>query len=150
MGECMKNSARGYIFSADIILAVIIFVLLFGAMQYSLTEPTASGVEVLQLRQILDDVLSLLDRDGTLQTFNTSTIATVIDDALPINYDHKAVLQKWTLAGSAFTLSETKEFGNTAEDLTEKEFVKGRRIFTKLSATGIDSYYNLEYWAWIK
>ncbi len=146
----MKNGARGYIFSADIILAVIIFVLLFGAMQYSLTEPTASGVEVLQLRQIMDDVLSLLDRDETLQTFNASTIATAIGGALPINYDHKAVLQKWTLAGSAFTLSETKEFGNTAEDLTEKEFVKGRRIFTKLSATGIDSYYNLEYWAWIK
>ncbi len=153
MGERMnegKNTGKGYVFGADILLAVIIFVLLFGAMQYSLTEPKASGVETLQMRQIMDDTLSLLDRGGTLQSFNETTIAAAVNGVLPLQYDYKMKIEKWTVSGSNWTLAQTKNLGNQVQDLSDQEFVKGRRLFVKFSGTGIDSYYNLEYWVWIK
>src|SRR3989338_7417766 len=101
MDEGMKD--RGYIFGADIVLAVVIFILLFGAMQYSLSEPGASGVETLQMKQIMDDVLSLLDRDNVLQTFNTSTIANAMNEVLPDRYDYRVKMEKWAVSGSTLT-----------------------------------------------
>ncbi len=141
---------RGYIFGADIVLAVVIFILLFGAMQYSLVEPGASGVETLQLKQIMDDTLSLLDRDNVLQSFNSTTIANAMDEVLPDRYDYRVNIEKWAVSGSALTLADTRAFGNTSAELNDQELVKGRRLFIKYSASGIDSHYNLEYWLWLK
>ena len=144
------TKTRGYVFSADIILAVIVFILLFAAMQYSLTEPEASGVETLQMRQIMDDLLSLLDRDQVLQSFNESTISAAVNEALPARFDYKMSIEKWSVSGETQGLVSEMEFGNTEADLSDLEFVKGRRTFVKTSLTGIDSYYNLEYRMWLE
>ena len=144
-----NGQSGGYVFSADILLAVIVFILLFGAMQYSLTEP-GGGVETLQLRQIMDDTLSILDRDGSLQSFNETTIQNAVNGALPGQYAYKMHLEKWSISGSTQLLVDQKDFGDTTQDLSETPFVKGRRTFVKYAGSGIDSYYNLEYWAWVK
>ena len=142
---------RGYIFSADIVLAIIIFGVLFVSMQYTAIEAGTHTSKLLQLKQNMDDTLAVLDKESALQEFDVMEITGNINDSLDQRYSWRARKRSYEKGETEFVINGTAYLGDWTTELADKEFVGGNRIALKLDAENkaIEEYYFIEYWGWL-
>ena len=160
----MENE-KGYVFSVDAILAVIIVVGLLGIMHFQSLPENDNAIGKLILKKNLNDSFDLLDRQQKLQTMNKVTIEADMNKIMQQNYGYRAAIEEYRYLGSNnFSKTSELKIGDFGADLNDAEYVKGRRIFLtfttqdynaeggqgKAKAGEINRFYNLEFYGWIK
>ncbi len=137
---------KGFVFSMDATFALIIVVfILTMANIYLILGNQATSIDV-QTNKYGDDIIKILDEQGTLQTLNQATINTALQTLVPVNYDVSiSVKCKRYPSGT----EETITAGSSVP--TDKDVFSGTRIFIITNAdTTQEKYCSSRYWIWSK
>ena len=129
---------------ATFALIIVVFMLSMANI-YVILGSQASSIDV-QTNKYGDDIIKILDEQGTLQTLNQATINTAIQTLIPSNYDISISIKcKIYPAGTEQTV--------TAGSITptDKDVFSGTRIFIIANAdTTQEKYCSSRYWIWLK
>jgi hypothetical protein len=93
---------RGFAFTLDVAIAFTVFVLFLALIGYLFSRAPEDPVASLQMQRTADDVLTVLDKYGSLQTFNENSIEDDLIALAPSQYGMLVVVTKYTVknAGS--------------------------------------------------
>lgn len=141
---------KGYVFSLDAFMAVFLTITIFAVLTHSLFGSTTDSFNTVSLKRIMNDSLSILDSKGVLQKLDGTEIEKEINAVMPIQFQWKMKIEEFEFVGSEFKKKNELNLGFTSINLTDKDVVKGRRLFLAFKDNEISKYYNAEYWAWIK
>jgi len=145
-----KYTGKGFVFSLDAFLALIIAFLFIGLIVYNPFEENKNVIARIEGQRQANDLLDLMDRKEILGDLDLDRIEQEMDSALSEQYDWTITITEYTEESTLFSKTGTSSIGNTAEDLSEKDVIKGNRIFLSFDGKEIDKYYVAEYWLWLK
>ncbi len=132
------GKSKGFIFSLDAIIAIIIVAALLAVSIFYVTKAGGESVSKLQTIRIGADVLALLDYDGTLDTLSVQSIEIGLNTLLPINY-HMRI--------EADCMGQDPIIVETIDVAPQDRFIGGgRRVFV----TNTSKYCIADYSIWVK
>ncbi len=139
----MKNrfylaNKKGFHFSFDAVVAVIVFIIALGTFFSVTYSPVASAPKAFQ-KQIAIDLLNSADESGKLSSFDSNQIGTFINQNIPQNYNYFLNIRAFD--GNTFVLSSSFDV-NSAPDSNSSDVVEHRRYFASVSG-GVVSYYGI-------
>jgi len=144
-------SRKGYVLTLDITIALMIVLgVLFLSAIIINNAQTGTFLEMQQVR-LANDIITVLDERGTLQSLNSSLINSTIQEILPSTFDISMTIKTYDydIGSQNFIYkNRTKVSGVTNE--TDRFIGQGKRTFVKFSGTGVANYSVLEYNVWVK
>ncbi len=149
--NCISNSTdKGFVFTSDALLGLIIAFLFIGLLAYNPFEKGENITAKMEGQRQVNDLLDLMDRDGTLKELDLVTVEERMDSFLGEQYDWKIIITEYKETEDSFNQTGTYPLGNITEDLSEKNVIKGNRIFLSFEGNKIHRYYISDYWVWLK
>ena len=82
----LRFGNKAYIFSLDVIIAVIIVMAVLIVSTFYITKAGGESVSKLQTVRVGSDILALFDHDGTFDNLSVDKIEVELNRVLPINY----------------------------------------------------------------
>ena len=133
-----KAGKKAFIFSLDIIVAVIIVSFVLIVATFYVTKAGGEPVSRLQTTRIGSDVLAMLDHNKTLETLSSGNLEIELNRVLPINY-HMRI--KVDCIGGEQVIAETTDV------FPKDRFIgAGKRVFV----TNTSKYCIADYSIWLK
>ena len=83
----MNSHKKGFIFTLDLLLGVIIIFVLVGISAFFVTRGSESDLVEYQSLVLGSDIIDILDRQKTFDSLDHTTIETAMEDILPANYE---------------------------------------------------------------
>ncbi len=126
---------KGFVYSLDAAISVILFVVFISALAVLGTNQTAPKISNVLIGS---DIISALDMQGVLETLDTNEISNRLGELLPANMDMSITLNVYD---SNLNLQETKQV-NT--DLTGNHY-SGKWLFIVGNITDVENFVSAEY-----
>ena len=97
MAHLNKLNKRGFALTLDVAIAFTVFVLFLALISYLFARAPEDPVSSLQMQRVADDVLTVLDKSSSLQTFNENSIEDDLIALAPSQYGMLVVVTKYTV-----------------------------------------------------
>lgn len=142
---CLNYGSKGFVFTIDMIVAMVFAVLILVIANYSV-RTGESSFSKLQIEKTGSDIAALLDHKGILDSLNNEIILNDLNDLLPINYDMHINISTFN--------DVTLTIGNSLPN--DKFIISGKRVFVVSTLNEltqeleITDYGKLQYWIWLK
>ena len=133
----LSSGNKGFVFSFDIMMAVLIVMLILAAATFYATKATEDSLSNLQMTRTGSDILAVMDYDGVLKTLSTSSIEESLNELLPTNYNMRIEIKGKTFGP---VIVET-----TSETPQDRFVGSGKRMFNVNA-----DFYIARYWIWLK
>lgn len=130
---------KGFVFSLDVAIGVLVVVLLMSAAHRHMTNAEANRISNIQMISVGSDIAAMLDYNEALQTLKESTIESEMNDLMPQNYDMllKIVVDDGTIL-------------YIGDSIPGEQFVStGKRFFT-INGGSSTKYAYVVYWVWTR
>lgn len=126
---------KALIFTIDAVAASIIVITIL-LVCYLYLFRTSSEIPSLSLLRTGDDIITILEYDGTIKTLNENTISLELNKILPVQYDMRIKI-----------FPENITIGNQIPD--DRFVASGRRFFVITNETLASNHYT-QFWIWSK
>lgn len=121
-----KDNPKGFVFSLDSILAIILFLSLVLAPSYYFFKGTKGFISSIEVNRVMYDTAKALDKKKTLQTLSKDIIETELTYLVPENYKYKAEIRCYEYSGS-FIERDIITIDHNSDTLIQK--VSGKYLF---------------------
>ena len=118
---------KGIIFTLDVVVAVLIFILLLSLSGYYISKSQELREVNLMILRTGSDIITALDNNNILSTMDLNTIETDKDILLPNNTEMKIILECEDSSGGSSGYLETPEI------IPNKFVGSGKRFFIRES-----------------
>lgn len=133
----LNSGDKGFILSFDAVMAVFVVLIILIVATFYATRASEDSLSKLQMIRTGNDILAILDYDGTLETKSAATIEEGLNELLPTSY-HMMIEIKGKTFGPMII--------ETASEMPTDRFIgSGKRMFNKNA-----EYYIARYWIWLK
>lgn len=149
-GRRARARRKALVFSTDILLGIIgaTAILAYAALIYS-GAGSSTGWSEAQEARTAQDILAVLDMNGTLETLDAAKISAGAAALAPPNYGMRIEVEAYNESGGAFTPLSTITVGDSLTE--QKTVVMARRYFlTYLSNGQADKYCVAKASLWLK
>lgn len=146
---------KGFFFSLDTALAVIIAILLVVGIFFNLSRGKEDLFGNLYLSKLANDALITLNKNKTLDTLNESLIKTALTDISPDNLAVKLNITVYectkpvSTGCEEFSVINEKNIYFINPNVTEKNSVNGKRVFLVFQNNRIKYYSIAELRVWL-
>ncbi len=131
----LRFGNKALIFTIDAVAASIIVITIL-IVCYVYLFRTSSEIPNLSLLRTGDDIITVLEYDGTIKTLNENTISSELNKILPVQYDMQIKI-----------FPENITIGNQIPD--DRFVASGRRFFVITNETTSSNHYT-QFWIWSK
>ncbi|MFH0868850.1 MAG: hypothetical protein V1839_01340 [archaeon] len=140
---------RGYVLTLDITIALltVLGILALAAVMLSETE-TGAFLEMQQVR-VSNDIITILDERGILQSDNASLINSTIVQLLPANFEMSLLIKTYYYTGISFSFRNITRVGEVTNE-TDRFIGQGKRTFIKMYGSSVGNYSTVDYNIWVK
>jgi len=143
---------RGIFFSLDVLFAVIVAGVLITGFYFYLPRSQEDIYPKLYLSKIANDALSVLDKNGTLQTLNQSVINNSLIGLLPSNIAWRLNI---TSLSSPYppvycSVPTGSMISRYPADAVEQDYVTGRRIVINITSATLTNCSLAELRVWLR
>ncbi|PIN86409.1 hypothetical protein COV19_04985 [Candidatus Woesearchaeota archaeon CG10_big_fil_rev_8_21_14_0_10_44_13] len=140
-GDEMKGlMKKGFVFSLDIAIAVLVTLLIMAAAHRNIVNAEKNSLPNAQMAAVGSDIAALLDHKGVLQTLDEEKIESGMNDLMPQNYD---MLLKVAVDDGTVLYA--------GDSVPAEQFVSsGKRFFTIKDQASIEHYGYASYWIWAR
>ena len=145
-----KTATKGFAFTADAALAVLVFILALTALNQSGIYEPMQPLTDLEIKRNMDAAVEIFDENGSFDALDANGIFHDFNSALPRRVGWRLRFQRFTRTDIDFNLSAEVLAGDWTTDLNELDFIQGRRLSLDFNATDVTYYNNIEWRAWIK
>ena len=128
---------KGVAFTLDAMAASIIVITIL-IVSYAYLYRTINDLPNLNILRTSDDIIAMIDYDGTLKTFDSNAIKNDINTMLPEKYDMFLVLN---------STSQNLTIGNPPPN---DRFVGSSKRFSVINNQNNTIYLTTRYWIWLK
>lgn len=129
-----KLKKKAFVFTLDAAMAVIVVVTLLLVAHYYVNRTNTESLSKIGMVRTGSDILTVLDNDGTLSTLDENSIATEMNNLLPVNYNMRIMLYC------------TNQTLGISTSLPSRKFVaSGKRIIV-----ADDDFCTARYWIWLR
>lgn len=139
---------KGYVFTLDITIAVVIVMGLLMLSALIMNRAQAGTFLEMEQMRIANDVITIMDNQGVLQSGNTSLINSVLK-ILPSNFNMSIVVKTYGYDGSNFVFRNRTQIGSVTNE-TNRFIGQGKRTFITMGGSSIGNYSTVEYNIWVK
>ena len=130
---------RGFVFSLDAALAVIVLSLALSALFFLTSQSQESAAPQLMLKRLAGDSLALLDANGTFASMNSTLINSTLAAALPQQYSFNLSVEYYNYTNSSGFVSHMNiSAGSQFPD--GQDSAESSRIFLVYNSTGPQQY----------
>lgn len=140
-----KKYRRGYIFSIDAMLAVLIAVIFFITFTMPALEKQ-SALDNYMIQKTFDDALSVLDEEGILDNMDTSEISSRLNSIIPERFAWQLIIEEYSFQSEGFIKVNEHFIGTQVSD---DDVISGQRFFLSHS-NGINNAYKASYKAGVE
>ena len=142
--------SKGYVFSTDAMLAIIVFVIFFTVSTNFFLGTTELSFSRVSMKRIAIDALDALDELDSLESMDKAIITEKIGRAFPERVSWKMAITQYSLNKGAFKNEKEISFGDTTASLAARDVVKAKRLFLTFASGEIYRYNTAELWVWLK
>ncbi len=93
---------RGFIFTLDIAIAFTIFVLFLVLISYLFSRAPEDPAVDVQMQRVANDIITVMDKSNSLQTFDKSKIEDSLKSLAPPQYGMLLTVKKYKLVDLKF------------------------------------------------
>jgi|ETNmetMinimDraft_2_1059921.scaffolds.fasta_scaffold84778_2 hypothetical protein len=130
---------KGFIFTLDAALAVLFVLIIFMTANYY-TRADRSSIESIQMTRFGSDMVTLLDNTDVLDTLDSGTITTKLNEITPNNYGIR--LRITTANSDSLTIGKDTPDGRMINS--------GKKVFIVTQSGQINDYGVVQYYIWLK
>ncbi|MFH1663714.1 MAG: hypothetical protein ABH986_02810 [archaeon] len=145
-----KSTAKGFVFTSDALLALIIAFLFISMNSFNPFYQSDNIMTKIEGQRKVNDLFDIMDRKGIFSQLDLTRIEQEMDSAFGTQYEWRITISEFIEENDSFRQTGTYTTGNNSEDLSEKDVIKGNRIFLSFAEKKISKYYVSEYWVWTK
>lgn len=121
-------------------LALILVMIIIGSSIYFFTNTREDFINYLQMVKTGDDIVTILEKDGTLDTLSGTTIKSEMNSMLPVNYEMRLIIN--TTLDSAPIVIESES------QMKEKSFVAGGKRYFVFEQDNVMHTGTVQYEVW--
>ncbi len=92
-----RVNKRGFAFTLDVAIAFTVFVLFLALIGHLFSRAPEDPVASLQMQRVADDIVTVLDKSGSLATFNQNSIENDLITLAPQHYGMLIDVAKYTV-----------------------------------------------------
>jgi len=144
----LKNE-KGFSFTFDAMLAVIIIVGIFVLVSASNANTTEYSSQKIVQKQLADDLLKASIDLNKLQSFDQGRIEGFFFANVPGNYDYQLLIENYNLLDK-FVLSSAILYGNQSADLNLLNYTETKKIFLTLYNNDVNKYSLAKLRVWVR
>ena len=133
---------RGFIFSMDAALAVIVLSLSFSALFFLAPQSQENAAPSLTLKRLAGDSLSLLDSSGSLSSMNETLMNSTLAASLPPQFAFNLTVEYYNYSGSGFLSSQNITTGS-AFPVGQDSAISSRVFLVYDNSSGTPKHYGL-------
>jgi hypothetical protein len=112
MVQVMDRNSKGFVFSLDAILAVSIMVIFIVASFMIMAKSSEDGYAKLQTVRLVKDLMSVLEKSGTLASWDKARIESAMEANLPHGASYYMQLDTYRYGNSTFYITKSNEYGH--------------------------------------
>lgn len=142
------KKSKGFLYSLDAALATFIFIFIIIGTEFMLQEIQSDSFSKLQLSRIGKDTLTILDKEGALQTFNKSAIENRLSALLPKGTKAHIKVETYVYANGTFFFIGENKYGEEAPQYRALHGV--RRIFVNINENHVTNYSIASAYVWLE
>ena len=138
-------AVKGLFFSVDALFGLIIAVSIVAAFSYTMSRYQEDRTGVLYLSNLAGDVLSSMDKNGTLDTLDGAKVNSTLNKILPSSVGYILDVKVFQCSGSgcpSFSEVPAKSFTAKSDPPSEKNSVIAKRVFLTFDSGNRVQYFN--------
>lgn len=136
------GNKKGFVFTLDSIIAIIVAFILIGASANYVSKSENSESSI-QISRTGSDIIAMLAKTNSFDSFNSASIQNEVNEALPENYNLRINLE---CSDEDLNPSENIILGDS---IPENKFVGAGKRFFIVENPSIN-YCMVKYWVWQK
>lgn len=142
---------KGFVFSVELFLALMLLAGVFPALLYSFLEGEPGPVSRLEMKRHAVDLLKVLDETGKLDSFDAGQIGTDLNIYKSKQYGMHLTVERYSFNDSngTFALEDSIDLGDGLP-YDGNDVVFGRRLFLSFQNNAVQHFNNAMYWVWLK
>ena len=143
------SEKKGFVFSLDSVLAIILFISLVLGPSYYLFKGTKGFISNIEVNRVMHDTAKMLDKKKVLQTLSKEIIEPEIEYLVPENYNYGIDIRCYEYT-SGFVERDIITIDHNSDNLVQK--VEGKHFFITYTSgpqKEIDKYCKMKWEAGI-